>query len=183
MKQFLNWYFSLTDRKKKEIFSFPTALEKIWNFHFISMNVKFYPWIHSSESHEPTRIVIESSNIAPLPADYVSETATCISNPLMYYVYLYVHLHMSKLWTSQAGLPLGSWFLVPGSCSLAPSVQNFQGNPVPIRSGMRLRSIHRNSTHKKNGISSTKIFLKSTSFWKHAYFKVTKKRIRICIIN
>jgi len=28
-----------------------------------------------------------------------------------------VHLHTTGLWTSQAGRPLGSWFLVPGSCA------------------------------------------------------------------
>ncbi|XP_077268611.1 uncharacterized protein LOC143900779 isoform X3 [Temnothorax americanus] len=27
---------------------------------------------------------------------------------------------MTRLWTSQAGLPLGSWFLIPGSCASRP---------------------------------------------------------------
>jgi len=55
-------------------------------------------------------------------------------DPLMYRaparLRVCVHLHTTGLWTSQAGPPFGSWFLVPGSCVPLLLPRIFQGNPL-----------------------------------------------------
>lgn len=122
----------------------PINFGKKLSFHFHKRNT--LPLNPSSESHKlanDNRI----SSIAPLPADYVSEAATSISFRWCITctcTYTYIQPGSGPVKPVCRSVP-GSWFPVP--VPLAPSVQNFQGNP--LRSGMRLRSIHHNFTTKK----------------------------------